>query len=131
MLAVAPGWELEVERGPDWLLVRIRSLDRASTEPPLADAIWELLERHFTYRAVLELDQVQLLNSHLIGQLVRLYRRIREHDGVLRLCGLSPYNLTVLRTCHLEARFPPYRDREEAVFTAYMRYGWEKIVAHG
>ena len=115
MLAVAPGWELEMERGPDWLLVKIRSLDGFSTDPPLADGIWELLERHFTYRVVLELDQVRVLNSHLIGQLVRLYRLIREHDGVMRLCGLSPHNLDVLRACRLQQYFLPYRDREEAV----------------
>jgi anti-anti-sigma factor len=115
MLAVAPGWDLDVERGPDWLLVKIRSLDESSADPPLADGIWTLLERHFTYRVVLELDQVRVLNSHLIGQLVRLYRLIRQRDGVMRLCGLSPHNLDVLRTCRLEERFLPYRDREEAV----------------
>lgn len=115
MLAVAPGWELEVERGPGWLLVRIKSLDGSSPEPPLADELWDLLERHFTYRLVLELDQVSVLNSHLIGQLVRLYRLIRQHDGVMRLCGLSPHNLDVLRICRLDDRFLPYRDREEAV----------------
>ncbi|MHC4176447.1 MAG: STAS domain-containing protein [Planctomycetota bacterium] len=115
MLAVAPGWELEVERGPAWLLVKIRSLDGSSTDPPLADGVWEQLERHFTYRVVLELDQVKVLNSHLIGQLVRLYRLIRERDGVMRLCGLSPHNLDVLRICRLQERFLPYRDREEAV----------------
>jgi anti-anti-sigma factor len=115
MLAVAPGWELDVERGPGWLLVKIKSLDRDATEPPLAEGLWDLLERHFTYRVVLELDQVSLLNSHLVGQLVQLYRRIRQHDGVMRLCGLSPHNLDVLRTCRLDDRFLPYRDREEAV----------------
>jgi anti-anti-sigma factor len=115
MLAVAPGWELEVERGPDWLMVRVKSLAESLEEPPLADVIWEALERHFTYRVVLELDQVRVLNSHLIGQLVQLYKRIRQHDGVMRLCGLSRYNLAVLRTCRLEDRFLPYRDREEAV----------------
>ena len=115
MLAVAPGWELDVERGPGWLLVKIKSLDESSPEPSLADELWDLLGRHFTYRLVLELDQVKVLNSHLIGQLVQLYRLIREHDGVMRLCGLSPYNLNVLRTCRLEDRFLPYRDREEAV----------------
>jgi anti-anti-sigma factor len=115
MLAVAPGWELEVERGPGWLLVKIRNQDRTSTEPPLAEGVWDLLERHFTYRVVLELDQLSVLNSHLIGQLVQLYRRVRQHDGVMRICGLSPYNLEVLRTCRLEDRFLPYRDRAEAV----------------
>ena len=116
MLAVAPGWELEVERGPDWLLVKvINPYEDAADAPELSDGLWDLMQRHFTYRLVLELDRVNTLNSHVIGQLIRLYKRIREHDGVLRLCGLSPYNLQVLRTCRLESHFPPYHDREEAV----------------
>ncbi len=115
MLAVAPGWELEVERGPDWLLVGVRSLDGPADEPPLAESVWELLERHFTYRVVLEMDGVRVLNSHLIGQLVLLYKRICQHDGVMRVCGLSAHNLGVLRTCQLQELLLPYRDREEAV----------------
>jgi anti-anti-sigma factor len=105
-----------VERGPDWLLVKIRNLEvDAAAPPPLADHLWALAEQHFTYRFVLELDGVKVLNSYLIGQLIKLYRRVREHDGVLRLCGLSPYNRRVLRTCSLDDRFPNYENREEAV----------------
>lgn len=116
MQTIAPGWELDVNRGPDWLLVKIKSLKaEANQVPPLADCLWELLHRHFTYRLVLELDQVNVLTSHLIGQLVQLYRRIREHDGVMRLCGLSAYNLRVLQTCRLDGHFAPYHDRAEAV----------------
>jgi anti-anti-sigma factor len=116
MLAVATGWELQVERGPDWLLLRLKSPEKAARDaPPLADEIWSLLERHFTYRLVLELDQVRLLNSRLIGQLIQLYQRIRERGGVMRVCGLSPYNLKVLHTCRLDGQFLPYRDRREAV----------------
>ncbi len=116
MLAIAPGWELEVQRGPDWLLVKVKGPQESSLEtPPLADALWSLLERHFTYRLVLELDQVNVMGSSLIGQLIQLFKRIREHDGVMRLCGLSAYNVDVLRTCNLDERFLPYRDCEEAV----------------
>src|SRR3990172_13439935 len=116
MLAVAPGCELDVERGPDWLLVRVRNLDLLESEAPaLAEHLWSLLQQHFTYRLVLELDGVQMLNSYLIGQLIQLYRRIEEHDGVLRLCGLSPYNRQVLHACRLDDRLLPYGDREEAV----------------
>ncbi len=120
MLALAPGWELEVQRGPDWLLVQVKnspgkSKKPVSATPPLAKTLWSLLEQHFTYRLVLELDQVDLLDSYLIGQLVKLYNQIREHDGVLRLCGLSAYNRRVLRTCRLDNRFWAYHNREEAV----------------
>ena len=116
MLTTAAGCEFEVERGPDWLLVRITKLEQSPSDPtPLADALWALLEQHFTYRLVLELDEVGVLTSNLIGQLISLYKRIREHDGVMRLCGLSAYNCQVLHTCRLDERFQPYHDRHEAV----------------
>lgn len=116
MLAIAPGWELRVQRGPDWLLVKVEAPAGAHEEtPPLADALWDQLQRHSTYRVAIELDRIEVLSSHLIGQLIQLYKRIRQHDGVMRLCGLSPYNCQVLRTCHLDDRFLPYHDIQEAV----------------
>jgi len=116
MLAIAPGWKLDVDRGPGWLLVKLKSPDgNASETPPLADEVWSLLARHFVYRLVLELDEIDLLDSHLLGQLVLLDKRVREHDGLMRLCGLSAFNRQVLRTHGLNIRFPTYDDREEAV----------------
>jgi anti-anti-sigma factor len=116
MLAIAPGGELDVERGPDWLMVRVRNVDLTeSASPKLAERLWHLLQQHFIYRLVLELDEVRLLNSPLIGQLIQLYRRIKEHDGVLRLCGLSASNRQVLHTCRLDDRFLSYQDRQEAL----------------
>lgn len=116
MLAAATGWELEVERGPGWLLVKVGDPEGFGEElPSLADCIWSIMEQHFTYRLVLELDRIALLNSSLIGQLIDLYRRIRGQDGVLRLCGLSAYNRQVLHTCRLDDRLPAFHDRREAV----------------
>ncbi len=116
MLTIEPGCDFDIERGPDCLLVRIGNLDFLDAdEIPLAEWLWGLLEQHFTYRLVLELDEVPELNRRLIGQLARLYHRIREHDGVLRLCGLSPRNLEAFRMCRLADRLPAYRDRQEAV----------------
>jgi anti-anti-sigma factor len=116
MLGIAPGWELEVQRGPDWLLVKVRSPgDEASDTPPLAEQLWSLLERHFVYRLVLDLDEIRLLHSYLLGQLVLLDRQVRDHGGMLRLCGLSRYNQDVLHLHGLDARFPAYGDCQEAV----------------
>jgi anti-anti-sigma factor len=116
MLAVSSGCDLDVERGPDWLLVRVRNLDAGESAcPPLAEQIWRLMEQHFTHRLVLELDQVPMLSGHVIGELIELYRLIAEHDGVMRLCGLSPDNRDVLHQCRLDERLPPYEDRQEAV----------------
>ncbi len=125
MLTMSPEWGLEVQRGPDWLLIRLnRGEDNDSRQgdsrqdretPPLAERIWALLEQHFTYRLVLDLDELDLLNSLLIGQLIELHRQVRDHDGVIRLCGLSDHNTQVLHTCHLLDRFRPYESRRAAV----------------
>ena len=116
MLAIAPGWEMEVDRGPGWLLVKLKSPDAdASETPPLADELWSLLRRHFVYRLALELDEIELLHSYLLGQLVLLDKRVREHGGLMRLCGVSSLNQRVLRVHGLGVRFPVYGDLEEAV----------------
>jgi anti-anti-sigma factor len=116
MLDLVPGWQLAVERGPDWLFIRVAQPSRDVEQlPPFAEQIWSLVQQHFTYRVVLELDEIDVLRSHLIGQLVLLRRWIAEHDGVLRLSGLSERCRRVLETCHLDDRFPAYGTRMDAV----------------
>ncbi len=116
MPAIVPGCQCDVDRGPDWLLVKLHVPGVLPEESPsLAEGLWELLQRHLTYRLVLELDDVELLNSYLIGQLLRLSGMIGRHDGVLRLCGLSSSNRQVLQTSRLDARLLSYDDRHEAV----------------
>jgi anti-anti-sigma regulatory factor len=119
MQATLTGWELDVRRGPGWLLLKPATPSRDLADYyPLADELWSLLERHFIYRLAIDLDDVPSLNSHLIGQLLLLHRRIRDHDGVIRLCRLSPLNRKVLQNHGLIDRFPVYDTLEEAVLGA-------------
>ncbi len=116
MLQLAPGWNLEVERGPDWLIVRLHCLpENIWDAPPLAETLWSLVEQHFTYRLVLECDELQLLHTMLLGQLVLLHKRLNVHGGTLRMCGLSQQNRDVLKSCRLDSRFPAFNSRGEAV----------------
>lgn len=120
MQATVAEWELDVRRGPGWLLVKPASPDLQLAEHhPLADDLWSLLERHFVYRLVIHLDNVRVLNSHLIGQLLMLDRRIHEHNGVMRLCGLSVHNQRVLQIHGLADRLPAYESLEDAVLGAW------------
>jgi anti-anti-sigma regulatory factor len=115
MVEIAPGWVADVDRGPDWLFVKLRGPDVLAGEgASLAEALWSMLAEHFIYRLVLELDDVEL-RSQLLGQLVALHKRIHNQGGLMRLCGLSDINQQVLRAGRLETRFPNYRNREEAV----------------
>ena len=72
MLATVAGYEFDVDRGPDWLWIRVRSLEAGSSPAAsLAEQLKELVEKHFIYRIVLELHRVPELSSQLIGELVR------------------------------------------------------------
>ena len=116
MLAIAPGWELKVERGPDWLLVKVTNPDPESFEtPPLADQLWSLLDCHFVYRMVLDLEEIGVLHGRLLSQLVLLQKRIHEHEGMLRLTRLSPDNQQVIDACGLCDRLPVYPCAEDAI----------------
>jgi len=116
MHASTAGLSFDVDRGPDWIFVRVDPPEEMVAEsPPLAEAVWALLEQNFVYRVVLELDRIQLLRSYMVGQLIMLAKRVHTHGGVLRICGLSAINEDVLRCCQLATQLPNYRDRGEAV----------------
>ena len=116
MLTISPGWDLEVERGPDWLFVKLGNRAPVDSDiPSLADELWSILDRHFVYRVVLQLDGVRTLNRDLLRELVLLYRRIRQHGGMMRLCGLSAQHRRLLEESGLMRRFPAYHDLQEAV----------------
>jgi anti-anti-sigma factor len=113
------GLQLDVERGPDWIFIRPHPPEGSWGEAPaLAEAVWAILEQSFTYRVVLELDQLALLRSCLIGQLVLLAKRVHSHDGLLRVCGLSPQNYDVLAASRLNTILPNYHDRSEAIMAS-------------
>ena len=116
MLQTDTGWRLDVERGPDWVFVRLYPpLESAPDFSTLGEEIWSLLEQSFTYRLVLELDEVCVLQSYLLTQLVMLSKRVQAHGGTLRLCGISPDNRSVIHVCRLDDYLPSYESRTDAV----------------
>jgi anti-anti-sigma regulatory factor len=116
MLKTTPGWEFDVERGPDWLMVKVRH-PRGDTAvaASLAEAVWSLLEQHLVHRLVLEMDQIRVFDDDLVDQLIGLHERVSNHGGLMRICGLSPYNRQLLLRMRLDDKLIPYGDREEAV----------------
>ena len=113
MTATCKEWAAAVDRGPDWLFVKLHPGDVEPRE--LADQLWSLANRHFTYRIVLEMEEVEFLPSVLMGQLVMLQKRVLQHDGALRLAGLSDSCREALHICRLDHTLPVFADREDAV----------------
>jgi anti-sigma B factor antagonist len=112
----APSWTADVERGPNWLFLRVHAPEKSAAScEDLADVVWQTMEQHFANRVVLELDNLKMLNSRLIGQLVLLQKRICTKGGTLRVCGLSDASQAALHSTRLDSQFPCYRDRTDAV----------------
>ena len=119
MLVMAEGCDLDVDRGPGWMFIRLRSHeDDPLAFDGLADRIWELLEKHLTYRVVLEMDEIEVLPRALIAELMQLHQRLEEHEGIIRLTGLSYHGRQVLRDWHVNDRLPMYGNRVAAVMGA-------------
>jgi anti-anti-sigma factor len=109
-------WTIDVTRGPDWLFIKLEGPQNGDAEGvPLAEIIWDTMQQHFARRVVLELSDVHILRSYVIGQLVLLHKRIYTHGGLMRLAGLSDDNYRVLTACRLHDRFPDYATCEDAV----------------
>ena len=109
------GIEFDVERGPNWLIVRLHFAESIADVSQLADELWSIATRHFIYRLVLELDELATPPSGLMSQLVMLQERLAQCDGALRICGLSPECAEMLHNCQLESALPNHATREEAV----------------
>ena len=130
LLELAPEWTMDLDRGPDWIFIHLRPPHGTSPSPqaplpqgarggaaevPLAEKIFQHLEQAFCYRLVLEMDDVRLLRSWMVGELVRLHKRVVTHGGTLRLCGLTPASEAALQACRLFDHFPAFENRHDAV----------------
>jgi anti-anti-sigma regulatory factor len=113
---VVDGLELNVDRGPNWLFVKLRTKNKPLAEvPQIAEKLWSISSRHFIYRLVLELEELDELRSSLMSQLVILQERLAQCGGALRICGLSPECEETLQSCHLDSALPNHASRTEAV----------------
>jgi hypothetical protein len=120
MIETKSVWELNVERGPNWLLVKAcRKGGTVSPESSLGEALWNLMEVNLTYRLVLELDDGEGLTSELLQQLALLDERARARNGCVRVCGLQRSRRRQLRRSGHSGIFdllPLYENRQDAVF---------------
>jgi anti-anti-sigma factor len=69
---------------------------------------------------VLQLDQVEFIDSSGLGALVRLLQAARSKGGDLKLSRLPPNIRKMLEMTHLLAQFEAYETVEEAITAAYL-----------
>lgn len=110
-------WNMRIERGPDWLFVRLESPATTASTPAeeLAEGIWQALRESHVHRVLLELDEVGPLDDALIDSIALLGRRIRAQGGLIRLCGLSQPDVRTLKARGSAPDIPHFGSRAEAV----------------
>ena len=69
---------------------------------------------------VLQLDQVEFIDSSGLGALMRLMQAARAKGGDLKLCGVPPNIRKTLEMTHLLGQFEVYEAIEEAITAAYL-----------
>jgi MFS superfamily sulfate permease-like transporter len=113
----APQWGVAVERGPDWLFLRLEAPadSRPADGDRLADRICDMIRESHAHRVVLELDRVQSIDDDLIDAISAVGSRVRDDGGLIRVCGLSQPNLQRLRTSVQESGLPHFDSRLAAV----------------
>jgi anti-anti-sigma factor len=82
-----------------------------------AQSLQRECEKHTleTKKFVLQLQEVNFLDSGGLGTLVRILGSLRAHRGDLKLCQLSPFLLKVFATTNLSAIFHTYPSEKEAI----------------
>lgn len=105
---------LEVERGPDWLFVRV-ARGAAAGPGDLMTSVWETIREHGTVRVVLELDHVETIDEAFGGVIGELGARVRDAGGLIRICGLTQPKLSRLRRVAAAASVPHFDCRSDAV----------------
>ncbi len=81
----------------------------------LQDSIMSIVEQTERIKLILDFGNVQFLSSAVLGLLIRLSKRIYEHDGQLKLCNITPKIFEIFKITRLTKTFDIYKDVESAV----------------
>jgi anti-sigma B factor antagonist len=81
----------------------------------LQESIMSVIEQADGINLILDFRNVRFLSSAVLGLLIRILKRICEHEGKLRLCGINPRIYEVFRITRLTKTFDIYEDLESAV----------------
>jgi len=80
----------------------------------LQESIMSVIEQAEQMNLVLDFGNVRFLSSAVLGLLIRISKRIYEHDGQLRLCNINPKIYEIFKITRLTKTFDIYKDVESA-----------------
>lgn len=97
-----------------WTVVTASGEIDVATAPELRDRLTDLIEAGTT-RVVVDMEEVDFIDSTGLGVLVGGLKRVRAHEGSLRLVCTQERILKIFRITGLTKVFPIHTSVEEAV----------------
>ena len=117
---LAPGWKTELDRGPDWLFVKLYGPNGEHADATgMAESLGMMMQQELKGRLLLEMEDVFEMPQDFVEELILLRDELERQGGVMRLCGMMVEHETILSQHDTSRRLTPFRDREEAVLGFY------------
>lgn len=66
-------------------------------------------------KLILDFRNVRFLSSAVLGLLIRISKKVYEHDGQLKLCSIDPKIYKIFKITRLTKIFDIYQDIDSAV----------------
>src|SRR5882672_108260 len=108
----------EIERVSETIVVTpLEELGELDSCPMEAGAkkILQLLEDPAVHNVVMDFHRIDYYGSSALAFFIRLWKRVRNHEGRMALCELSEHGREILKTSKLDQFWPVYPSKEEAV----------------
>ena len=99
---------------PDVVVVEPQGRLTVETEAHLTETVKRLHEAGFV-RLVLNLTHVPVIDSCGLGAIAQAYASSWSRGGTLKLAGVNPRNLRLLRVTNLSTVFEVFNSRDEAL----------------
>ena len=80
----------------------------------LSESIMSVIEQAERINLILDFGNVRFLSSAVLGLLIRVSKRIYEHDGQLGLCNINPKIYEIFKITRLTKTFDIYNSIESA-----------------
>ena len=80
----------------------------------LQESIMSVVEQTEGIRLILDFCNVQFLSSAVLGLLIRVSKKVYEHDGQLKLCNIRPKIYEIFKITRLTKIFDIYPDVSSA-----------------
>ena len=81
----------------------------------LQEAIMSIIEQPEHINLILDFSNVRYLSSAVLGLLIRISKRIYEHDGQLKLCNINQKIFEIFKITRLTKTFDICKDLDSAV----------------